>query len=217
MLLAPTHSKSICAQCSSHTHTHAPAHAHTHTHTHPRSKSQIAMHCQVEPGQYYNSRSVGEGLCEVIHFKSAECSYRWRSPWMKCVLCPSVFTHTRGTWESWFNTKECLRTLTPPPRNNPRCQSIWYSKVWIQLKGCQLKALRPFLCQKLRTLWQREIFCSERRPFSSEFSSRLWVKPFSPISAGSFCFFILLSFCLQSEVFLEMFSFGYTRTFIVWF
>lgn len=79
----------------------------THT-TAARSKSQIAMHCQVEPGQYYNSRSVGEGLCVVIHFKSWECSYGWRSPWMKCLLCPSVFTRTPGTRELWFNTKECL-------------------------------------------------------------------------------------------------------------
>lgn len=77
-----------------------------------RSKSQIDMHCQVELGQYYNSRPVGEGLCVVIHFKSWECSYRWRSLRMKCLLCPSVFTETWGTWVFWFNTRECIRTLT---------------------------------------------------------------------------------------------------------
>ncbi len=114
-----------------------------------RSKSQIDMHCQVELGQYYNSRPVGEGLCVVIHFKSWECSYRWRSLWMKCLLCPSLFTETWGTWRSDLTQKSALGHwlwLTTAHR----CHSIWYSKVWIQLKGRQLKALKPFLCQTLR-------------------------------------------------------------------
>lgn len=97
------------------------------------------MHCQVELGQYYNSRSVGEELCVVIHFKSWECSYRWRSLWMKCLLCPSVFTESRGTWEFWFNTKECLRTLTPTLTNNCTVTQYDTPKFGYSLKAVSLK------------------------------------------------------------------------------
>lgn len=63
LLFTPTLNKSICAHFFSHTHTQL-------------LPDQRALHCQVELGQYYNSQSVGEGLCVVIHFKSCKCSYR---------------------------------------------------------------------------------------------------------------------------------------------
>lgn len=84
----------------------------THTHTlAARSKSQKAMHCQVELGQYYNSQCVSEGLCVVIHFRSSECSNRARSLWIKCLPCPSLFTETHAIWLLRFNTHERIRAL----------------------------------------------------------------------------------------------------------
>lgn len=59
-----------------------------------RSQSHNDMHCEEQRGQYYNSRSVGEGVRAVIHSKSSECSSRWRSLWIKSLICPPVFTET---------------------------------------------------------------------------------------------------------------------------
>lgn len=77
-----------------------------------RSQSHNDTHCQEQRGQYYNSRSVGEGVCAVIHSKSSECSSRWRSLRIKSLICPTVFTETWGTQVLGFNTKECIKTLT---------------------------------------------------------------------------------------------------------
>lgn len=100
-------SESICAQPPP---PRAPPHTHTHTLA-ARSKSQKAMHCQVELGQYYNSQCVSEGLCVVIHFRSWECSNRARSLWIKCLPCPSLFTETHAIWLLRFNTHERIRAL----------------------------------------------------------------------------------------------------------